>query len=939
MEDNFPDDDDVDDNLLSSISIDNLIDKKSDQVIPLLTEKKVNLPPEFPFPFQPYDIQINFMTNLYTALEQAKVGIFESPTGTGKSLSLICGALTWLKDFERNQALELEKLKMEEKEQESKMKNVMKEEPGLDWITAFVRKKEELEESSKKKEGVEQRVQEQIRIQQLRDNMKPSLSLKRKGRALDDEFNELFNKEKGLTEGLDTMLDQADDDPSTQEIEADQEFLIEEYDSENETLSDETREKEDAVQCTKIFYCSRTHSQLTQFVREVQKSPFGEDTRLAALASRQNMCVNNEVRKLNSLSLINERCLELQKLKSEKTRTGEKEKKRRRVAGGRGCPFYKQEALGRLRDRMLVEVLDIEQLVQLGRSFKACPYYASRHAIPAAEVVALPYNTLLHKSTREACGIKVKDNIVIIDEAHNLAETISNVHMVEVTGNQLTASYSQLSQYLQRYRARLKAKNLMYIRQILFIISNLIKYLGGKVDIPARLQNLKPDGTKLLTINDFLFSTQLDNLNLFKILRYCECSLISRKLHGFVEKYQPPAVSDKTQETENKAPASAINTFLKEITKTNQKDIEPAKTDDIKVTENVVEPYTTCSLMNIESLLSALTNTDKDGRIVVNKKEVLSLSSLKFVLLNPAVHFSEVVADARSLIVAGGTMQPISEFKQQLFQSVNSDRIMEFSCGHVIPPDNILPLALGEGSSGRQLDFTYHARNLPQVIEELGRVVHNICKIVPGGVICFFPSYDYEKKVYDHWESSGVVKKISMKKMIFREPKKSSVSDHVLTQYSQCIKRQKEKHDTQLTGGLLMSVVGGKMSEGINFSDDLGRCVVMVGLPYPNMYSPELKEKMDYLNKHMTKGPDGKLPGQVHYENLCMKAVNQSIGRAIRHKDDYAAIVLLDHRYLRPAIGSKLPHWINQRLENSQHFGPVFAKLIQFFNGKKVQSE
>lgn len=39
-------------------------------------------PNEFPFPFPPYNIQKDFMKNLYAVLEERKLGIFESPTGT-----------------------------------------------------------------------------------------------------------------------------------------------------------------------------------------------------------------------------------------------------------------------------------------------------------------------------------------------------------------------------------------------------------------------------------------------------------------------------------------------------------------------------------------------------------------------------------------------------------------------------------------------------------------------------------------------------------------------------------------------------------------------------------------------------------------------------------------------------------------------------------------
>jgi len=44
---------------------------------------------------------------------------------------------------------------------------------------------------------------------------------------------------------------------------------------------------------------------------------------------------------------------------------------------------------------------------------------------------------------------------------------------------------------------------------------------------------------------------------------------------------------------------------------------------------------------------------------------------------------------------------------------------------------------------------------------------------------------------------------------------------------------------------VLLCVVG-RLSEGINFSDGLGRCVVMVGLPFPNPRDPELMERVRF---------------------------------------------------------------------------------------------
>ena len=51
-------------------------------------------------------------------------------------------------------------------------------------------------------------------------------------------------------------------------------------------------------------------------------------------------------------------------------------------------------------------------------------------------------------------------------------------------------------------------------------------------------------------------------------------------------------------------------------------------------------------------------------------------------------------------------------------------------------------------------------------MDELGRVVYNVCNIVPGGVVVFFPSYEYERVVHSHWEATGFLQKMVAKKKV-----------------------------------------------------------------------------------------------------------------------------------------------------------------------------
>jgi len=184
------------------------------------------------------------------------------------------------------------------------------------------------------------------------------------------------------------------------------------------------------------------------------------------------------VASLGSSTRVNAACLDLQKQKPVPASDAPSAARREGGAeGGCGCPFLDEGKRLDLRDAILAEVADIEDVVALGRKTGACPYYSARAAVRSAQLVTLPYTSLVHKGTREALGVSLKGNVVVIDEAHNLVEAINNVHSATLSEGAATMLATLFSDYLDRFATRLSPKTAGQLKQVLLLVKSLANFM------------------------------------------------------------------------------------------------------------------------------------------------------------------------------------------------------------------------------------------------------------------------------------------------------------------------------------------------------------------------------------------------------------------------------------------------------------------------------
>lgn len=234
-------------------------------------------PEEFPFPFPAYEIQKRFMRELYGCLEGGKLGLFESPTGTGKSLSLICGALRWLVDHEGRRKRELTSAIAEI---DGKIKSC--EKPSDNWFTVQT----EQIELNAEKQPLQAKLNALLENEGEREKLKKMVETKRAAQTkVTGKIRQRPNKKISESDKIEEVNSDICDN-----IEKD---LILEDGLSNSESSEEEGTDEPLFKNTKIFFCSRTHSQLTQFVHELQRSPYSQDISVVPLSSRYLLFVFN----------------------------------------------------------------------------------------------------------------------------------------------------------------------------------------------------------------------------------------------------------------------------------------------------------------------------------------------------------------------------------------------------------------------------------------------------------------------------------------------------------------------------------------------------------------------------------------------------------------------------------------------------------------------
>ncbi|XP_016057722.1 PREDICTED: regulator of telomere elongation helicase 1 isoform X2 [Miniopterus natalensis] len=649
----------------------------------------------------------------------------------------------------------------------------------------------------------------------------------------------------------------------------------------------------DATACyadiPKIIYASRTHSQLTQVIGELRNTSYRP--RVCVLGSREQLCIHPEVKKQDSNHVQIHLC-------------------RKKVAS-HTCHFYNNVEEKSLEQDLATPILDIEDLVKSGNRHRLCPYYLSRNLKQQADIIFMPYNYLLDAKSRRAHGIDLKGTVVIFDEAHNVEKMCEESASFDLTPHDVASGLDVIDQVLEEQTKAAQQGELclefsadansglnMELEDIAKLKMILLRLEGAidAVELPGDDTGITKPGSyifELFAEAQITFQTKgciLDSLD--QIIQY-----LAGRTGLFTNTAGLQKLSDIIQIVFSADPAEDGST------------LGLGASQSYKVH---IHPDTSHRRTAQRSDAWSSTAARKQGKV------------LSYWCFSPGYSLRELVRQGiRTLLLTSGTLAPVSSFALEM--QIPFPVCLENP--HVIDKHQIWVGIVPKGPDGAQLSSAFDKRFSEECLSSLGKALVNIAQVVPHGLLVFFPSYPVLEKSLEFWRARDFARKLEALKPLFVEPRSKGGFSEVMGAYYSSIASPGSR------GAAFLAVCRGKASEGLDFADVNGRGVVITGLPYPPRKDPRVILKMQFLDEMKGRsGTSGQfLSGQDWYRQQASRAVNQAIGRVIRHRHDYGVVFLCDHRFTCADARAQLPSWVRPHVKVYDHFGHIIRDVAQFF--------
>ncbi len=241
--------------------------------------------------------------------------------------------------------------------------------------------------------------------------------------------------------------------------------------------------------------------------------------------------------------------------------------------------------------------------------------------------------------------------------------------------------------------------------------------------------------------------------------------------------------------------------------------------------------------------------------------------SIALRLLDPAPVTGPVFRELYGALLMSGTLKPPEMYRDLLGLERERTRFLELESPY--PKSNKRTLVV------RQLTTAYKARGVP-MFKRLANAIASVATATPGNAAVFFPSYALMEEVRSY------LRLPTTKRLLYEERGMNKEQ------------RARLVEDLEPRDALLMGVLGGSLSEGLDYPGNLLSSVIVVGIPLPppSLHSEAL---IEYLDRKLGEGMGRK----YGYFYPALSTVIQAVGRLIRSPTDRGVIILMDHRYAR----------------------------------------